>query len=150
MSKKKIKCKDTGETAKDYTAYLKTQHWEQLRVRVAKEYNYTCNGCGEYIPNAFEIHHLTYKRVGNEKIDDLVCLCRTCHQKETNRIKAQKEENKRLSNAPFTERVKHAKDWKAKVKLVFVAKKDIKKIFDKHFERFIKEVEKYEEKEAKK
>lgn len=146
MGTKRIKCKDTGETAREYKDYLKTQHWKSLRERVAKAYSYTCNNCGVNVSQGYEIHHLTYKRVGNEKMDDLVCLCRNCHQKETERIKQQKEENKRLQNAPFIEKLHRAKDLKTQIRLVLNARKEVRKLFQQHFDRFLKDVEKLENK----
>ena len=47
MSAKKIVCKDTNEIARTYKDYLQTKHWQDLRYKIAKLYNFTCNDCGE-------------------------------------------------------------------------------------------------------
>jgi 5-methylcytosine-specific restriction endonuclease McrA len=37
-----------------------------------------CEDCGAR--SNFEVHHKTYKRKGNERPEDLIAVCRQCHQ----------------------------------------------------------------------
>ena len=60
-------------------SYLKSSKWNILRKVILKRDNYTCRECGiSQVP--LEIHHITYARFGNEWTEDLVSVCRDCHQ----------------------------------------------------------------------
>ncbi len=62
-----------------YSDYLKSDHWKDVRRRYWKSrMPKVCLGC-EAIDN-LELHHRTYRRIGREKLMDLVPVCRTCHQ----------------------------------------------------------------------
>lgn len=50
----------------------------QIR-RVLERANHVCEGCG--VNAATEVHHKTYKNVGNEFLFELVAICRPCHQR---------------------------------------------------------------------
>ena len=79
-SKRKIYCKDTKEcvTARDY---LKSEHWRRMRKHIYEKYKGKCKKCGRaFSSEHMNVHHLTYKRIGNEKDSDLTLLCETCHQ----------------------------------------------------------------------
>jgi hypothetical protein len=63
-----------------YEDYLRSPAWRALRAKVLRRDGYTCQGCGR--PNsATQAHHLTYQRVGNEMLFDLVAVCEDCHAK---------------------------------------------------------------------
>ena len=123
---KKIVCSDTGEVVYKYSDYLKTKHWLIKKIRISKKYNYTCQMCGcsckENKPN---IHHNTYKRIGNEWDTDLNYLCETCHHaihktfKEfdinsvsgaVKRKKRKKNKQPVIKNKPITKR-DNGKHW---------------------------------------
>ena len=75
---KAITC-STGEVAQTYDKYLKTDHWRLLRKTIAERDKYTCRLCEGVFKNKFHIHHLTYERIGNELLTDLIFYCETCH-----------------------------------------------------------------------
>ena len=59
----------------------------ETRVAVLERANEHCENCGAFIAIGFtvclELHHLTYDRAyGDEEPEDLVALCRDCHQHE--------------------------------------------------------------------
>nr|WP_313519507.1 HNH endonuclease [Brevundimonas diminuta] len=63
-----------------YRDYLSSPHWQNVRRRywaskLAK--NKCCAGCGA--GGALSLHHRTYKRIGEERLMDLVLVCRDCH-----------------------------------------------------------------------
>lgn len=62
----------------EYEAYLKTEEWNSLRVKVFENCKGVCEVC-ENSP-AEQVHHLTYERIGNEELDDLMGVCRPCHE----------------------------------------------------------------------
>ena len=63
-----------------YNLYLASPEWNSKRIRVrARDYG-RCQLCGS--ETLLEIHHLTYNRVGDEALFDLVTLCAHCHEQE--------------------------------------------------------------------
>jgi 5-methylcytosine-specific restriction endonuclease McrA len=149
MSAKRIICKDTGEVVKKYFDYLGTTHWKALRQKIASSYDFKCNDCGADVSKGYEIHHLTYKNVGNEKDKDLVCLCRNCHQKRTEETIKIKEQNVKLKGCKLSERLKYTREMKKKINIVLHSRKSVVSLFKKHFDRFIIDLEKLEKKEGK-
>ena len=59
-----------------YIEYLSSEHWRDLRRRKSKT---ECVACG--VDKNLELHHKTYKRIGAEKLTDVVWLCGDCHEK---------------------------------------------------------------------
>lgn len=63
-----------------YREYLASYEWNLKRKKVLKRDEYRCQLCG--VDTGLEVHHLTYKRVGDEALFDLVTLCFQCHRQE--------------------------------------------------------------------
>jgi len=63
-----------------YWQYLKTRHWDLVRRRALAVAEGKCFYCG--ITEHLDVHHLTYRRRGCELDEDLMVLCRTCHDAE--------------------------------------------------------------------
>lgn len=75
----------------DYEAYLKSEHWNKLRTDFLKRENIPefCWGCRTPVwivrliyHQYLNVHHLKYERLGKEEFNDLVILCRRCHELE--------------------------------------------------------------------
>lgn len=62
-----------------YAAYLKSSKWRQRRRAKLQEANYECERKDCHERDRLEVHHLTYERLGNERSDDLIVLCQSCH-----------------------------------------------------------------------
>lgn len=62
-----------------YELYLQTREWKAKRNRKLIQAGNRCQLCGS--SHRLEVHHLTYERRGYELLEDLVVLCRDCHQK---------------------------------------------------------------------
>jgi 5-methylcytosine-specific restriction endonuclease McrA len=60
-----------------YYAYLETPAWRAKRKKVLARARGICEGCGER--QATQAHHVTYARVGQEMLFDLVAMCEDCH-----------------------------------------------------------------------
>src|ERR1035437_26376 len=63
-----------------YNEYLQSDHWKELRVRYYQSKCYkNCLVCKKppVYPN---FHHRTYKRLGKERLGDIVLVCRVCHK----------------------------------------------------------------------
>jgi 5-methylcytosine-specific restriction endonuclease McrA len=72
-----------------YRQYLQSPHWHDVRKRFwnSKLCDGTCEVCGG--TERLQVHHNTYKRIGNERLNDLVLLCDDCH-KEAHRIEKER------------------------------------------------------------
>lgn len=62
-----------------YKDYLKTPEWARLRRLVMARSDGVCGRCRRKA-DVWNVHHLTYERLGCELMTDLVLLCRRCHQ----------------------------------------------------------------------
>ena|SRR5215469_6266112 len=60
-----------------YDWYRVSPSWHERRKWILKRANGVCEKCRKR--PATEVHHLTYKRVFNEDMADLIALCRQCH-----------------------------------------------------------------------
>ena len=72
-----IYCNLTGEVAKTYQEYLVTDHWKKKKYAIKRQTRNECSTCKSR--HNLDVHHLTYKNIGNESMKDLMLLCRTCH-----------------------------------------------------------------------
>lgn len=62
----------------NYVLYLQSDAWKRISEEVRKRARGRCEKCRQ---NPIEdIHHLTYVRLGCERLEDLRALCRLCHQ----------------------------------------------------------------------
>lgn len=68
---------------KGYVDYLKSEKWKRLRLEVMKRDSFLCQKCKT--ERACHVHHLTYERLGREKMEDLVSICLNCHIIEHNK-----------------------------------------------------------------
>lgn len=60
----------------NYGAYLRSAHWKRTRAEYrASDLPQDCV-CGDLETH---LHHLTYERIGAERLSDLVPLCPSCH-----------------------------------------------------------------------
>lgn len=88
-NKKQKKTKKQTEYSK-YCMYLKSNKWKTIKERMFKKHNYLpcCFCCGSM--KNIQVHHKTYKNIYNENLNDLVCLCESCHSKIHNIISTAK------------------------------------------------------------
>lgn len=60
-----------------YEDYLKTEHWKQVRkyaLAYARNRCQICNATG-----LVDVHHRSYENRGDERMEDVIVLCRDCH-----------------------------------------------------------------------
>ena len=60
--------------------YLKSQHWDNLRLRKLVSSNGLCSICRLEGWN-HDVHHIRYKNLFDVNLSDLAVLCRSCHNK---------------------------------------------------------------------
>jgi ssDNA-binding Zn-finger/Zn-ribbon topoisomerase 1 len=71
---------DVENSFEPYQEYLKSSAWEDKRIDALNYAEYKCQICYRNdIP--LHVHHRTYERFKQERISDLVVLCRDCHAK---------------------------------------------------------------------
>ena len=59
-------------------------HWRQTRRKAIRQAGYRCQACGKsrlQYKAILQVHHLNYDNLGNEQEEDLLVLCKECHQK---------------------------------------------------------------------
>jgi hypothetical protein len=58
--------------------YLKSSTWKNIRMAALDHYGRVCAKCNQY---GTDVHHLLYPSVqGEESMEDLMVLCRSCHE----------------------------------------------------------------------
>ena len=62
-----------------HRTHLQSVYWNNIRLLVLERDKNTCQLCKT--EEAKDVHHLTYKNLGNETIDELISYCRACHDK---------------------------------------------------------------------
>lgn len=62
-----------------YLLHLQSDYWKNIRLKVLERDSRICQKCKE--KTATEVHHLTYERLGNELLEDLLAVCKSCHLK---------------------------------------------------------------------
>lgn len=67
-----------------YLNYLNSSEWKAIKKMVLKRDEYLCQECKEN--QASEVHHLTYKNIYNEKLEELISVCSDCHKKIHNEL----------------------------------------------------------------
>ena len=66
--------------SKEKKEYFKSVKWNTIRQKVLHRDNYACILCGSGVPyTELHIHHITYKNLFNEKINELKTVCLSCH-----------------------------------------------------------------------
>jgi len=64
----------------DYNKYLDSEEWKIIKKKVMERAGGICELCKTQ--KADQVHHLTYERVGKERLEDLKAVCFECHDKE--------------------------------------------------------------------
>lgn len=64
-----------------YNDYIKSQEWKDKCDKILARDNHECQHCHAHIPD-LSVHHKTYENLFNEKDEDLITLCDSCHKKE--------------------------------------------------------------------
>ena len=67
-----------GFVRPDYREYIKSRAWAAKRKEALAYHGRKCAICGS--DRNLEVHHLTYKRLGREKMKDLQVTCKDCHR----------------------------------------------------------------------
>jgi 5-methylcytosine-specific restriction endonuclease McrA len=80
VKSKKEKKKEFVKKKNKYHNYLLSDEWAQLKIDLFQNRGRKCEYCGK--TKDLHVHHKTYKNIFNEEPEDLIILCRKCHNKE--------------------------------------------------------------------
>lgn len=67
-----------SERSKAYAIYLKSDHWKDIRKRKFEESGRVCKFCNK-TRGVFNVHHINYKNWTDCQLEDLLVLCKDCH-----------------------------------------------------------------------
>lgn len=62
-----------------YNKYIKGPKWAAKRELWFNTFGKWCRACGT-AAGPIQLHHMTYDRLGRERMNDLVALCANCHR----------------------------------------------------------------------
>ncbi|MHA2066094.1 MAG: HNH endonuclease [Candidatus Thorarchaeota archaeon] len=75
---------DTWQIQKKTKRRTRNQtHWKAIRQKILERDGNKCTECSS--TDKLHVHHLTYENEGNEKPEDLITLCHSCHAKKPKR-----------------------------------------------------------------
>lgn len=84
----------------EYLAYLDSPTWAKKRQEALERAGHKCQLCASI--GQLQVHHNTYKRLGNELPTDLCVLCRNCHIRH-HPDKIRKAQEERAKNTQLSE-----------------------------------------------
>jgi len=64
---------------KTYARRRQTKEWAILKRQIHRRDGYRCRLCG-YANVELHVHHRTYATYAEERLEDLITLCRSCHE----------------------------------------------------------------------
>lgn len=77
-----------------YEQHISSPEWKETRKKILERDKNECRTCPS--KERLEVHHRHYKNLGNEDLDDLTCLCHTCHEAITTRIRRERYGARRI------------------------------------------------------
>lgn len=110
----------------NYELYLESTEFDEIRQAVFARDNYKCVVCGD--TENIQPHHLTYRNIYKENLQDLITLCRRCHatyhavQKRAdfveglyNKIDERKEQSALEARIEWAQEEEHRKELQKKI-----------------------------------
>lgn len=76
-TKKKKEVKEPTTQKEIYKKYMRSKEWEVKRNEFRNAYGNKCKVCDS--TDELHIHHWNYDNLKNETLDDVICLCKSCH-----------------------------------------------------------------------
>jgi hypothetical protein len=69
-----------------YEEYLRSPEWRRKKRKALERAGNRCHLCSTRW--RLDVHHNTYERIGRERPEDLVVLCRLCHTRHHDVVRA--------------------------------------------------------------
>ena len=96
-SNKKIRLTESQKKRRVYQKYLRSIEWKSFRERVLNLRGKKCQYCSD-TENQIHINHIHYNNFTEERLEDVLVLCKDCHIRLHDEVK----------NPPYTlERLHH-------------------------------------------
>lgn len=74
--------------SKEYDQYMRSDEWVKKRAERLELDDNKCAMCGRLngyqkdgVTPILQVHHISYKNLGKEPMEDLISLCPSCHKK---------------------------------------------------------------------
>lgn len=99
-----------------YAQYLKSDEWARKREKLFLLVGRQCEFCKK--SGIVEVHHLVYDRIENERLTDLVVVCKECHPILDTHRKAHKLQ-RNFSRWVYS---KYGESWRGKTELFDIFK----------------------------
>lgn len=116
----------------DYNEYIRSDAWIRKRDQRLALDNYQCKKCGT--AKNLIVHHITYKNLGHENMDDLVTLCWNCHnsvhKNDTGKSNKRTQTKKTPSKATQKKTNKNPETEKSKKRPANMKKNEVAEIAD--------------------
>ena len=61
----------------DYNKYIRSNYWKEIKEQVLERDDHRCRLCNSKID--LHVHHRKYDFLGNEKLEELITICKRCH-----------------------------------------------------------------------
>lgn len=115
---RKPRRKNKDDWRADYDNYLQSPQWRNKRQELFNERGKKCEHCGA--TTQIHVHHIHYRNLGNEKLEDLMVLCKSCHEEEHKRLDSLKKPRKHKAkcNDNFISKPKKKRSKKVKKKQI--------------------------------
>jgi uncharacterized phage protein (TIGR02220 family) len=65
----------------EHRIYLQSKEWQEKRRAVVERAMHRCEGCGIYLGEKGQVHHLTYAHWKDEFLFELIYVCSDCHNR---------------------------------------------------------------------
>ena len=63
----------------NYSNYLDSDEWKELRQRLIQRSGGNCEICGDFIGKSGQVHHISYGNLFEEGDEDVEYVCKYCH-----------------------------------------------------------------------
>jgi hypothetical protein len=104
----------------DKSEYYLSMEWRKIRAFALNRAKYRCERC--YRRYKLQVHHKTYDRLYNERLDDLEVLCPTCHKKaDKERSRRDRYHNWRSSAMDTYATKKYGENWEHRGDVDYIA-----------------------------
>jgi len=105
----------------NYKHYLQSDHWKKFRkFYFARKKPKGCQFCRFRDP--LQLHHITYERLGHERLEDVVAICDSCHEEVHDLHNSGKSKNLRAATESVRLKYKLKKKPKPKSPLIRTSK----------------------------
>ena len=81
---------------------MQSDKWKHKRLLRLKVDRFKCRTCSN--TEDLEVHHVSYQNLGNEDLEDLITLCKDCHNAITNVIRQRRYSSRDIQFLDYQEK----------------------------------------------